>query len=317
MFVVAAVMASKQSVPGSSKQGAPSPGGSRGQEKTAGGRKSSGAEVSRGQGQRSADRKSSEAGSSRGQGQPPVAQKSSDVGAARGSGRPSSEGIVLNRDSLRRALSKKKQDGGPAPAASKAVKAGGAAATASKSDKAPAVMAAVQAAKASAVAIASKADGTSALATGGKVEKRPVEDDAPASKVAKRSEGMTASASKTNKEKADLPPAGRSASEKGKEKRKLEDASPSSRPSKVLAVEGPSCGPEATNLDVDEASLGDIFIPQWRIRERSSVTTRAVAREMFEQCCLFPDLEELAEKDFNFVVEEYASCWAKVTCTIY
>ena len=46
-----------------------------------------------------------------------------------------------------------------------------------------------------------------------------------------------------------------------------------------------------TGTSGQRSLLGPIYVPQWTIREGSSVTDPEVAKEYFEAGCLFPDLQ--------------------------
>ena len=103
----------------------------------------------------------------------------------------------------------------------------------------------------------------------------------------------------------------KSSSGKGKEKRRLEDASLPSRPTKVRMTDDPEDGPAA--VPVEEIPLGKVYVPDWNVREGSSVTTPAVATEMFEHSCLFKDLQQLSACGLHVVAKEFATAWAKVS----
>mgnify|MGYP004609074043 CR=1 FL=1 len=108
----------------------------------------------------------------------------------------------------------------------------------------------------------------------------------------------------------------KSSSDKGKEKRRLEDASRPPRPNKVRVTEGPEGGVGASSsvsAPVGEIPLGGIYVPAWRIREGSSVLTPEVASEMFEHSCLLRDLQQLSAQGLHVVAQEFASAWARVS----
>ena len=106
-----------------------------------------------------------------------------------------------------------------------------------------------------------------------------------------------------------------SSSRKGKEKRRLEDASRPPRPTKVTVTGGSvdTAGSSGSgDTPVEEIPLGDVYVPAWNIRQGSSVVSRPVASEMFEHCCIITDLQQLSAQGLHVVAEEFASAWAKV-----
>ena len=127
--------------------------------------------------------------------------------------------------------------------------------------------------------------------------------------VATASRGQAAATDPKGKASAE-----KSSSDKGKEKRKLEDTSRPPRPNKVRVTEGPEDDVGASSsasAPVGEILLGGIYVPAWRIREGSSVLTLEVASEMFEHSCLLRDLQQLSVQGLHVVMDEFASCWGK------
>ena len=129
--------------------------------------------------------------------------------------------------------------------------------------------------------------------------------------AAKISSGQTAATGSKGKASAE-----KSSSNKGKEKRRLEDAPRPPRPEKVRVVEGPGGGAGASSslgAPVGEIPLGGIYVPAWNIRDGASVLTPEVATEMFEHSCLIRDLQQLSAQGLHVVAQEFASAWARVS----
>ena len=88
-------------------------------------------------------------------------------------------------------------------------------------------------------------------------------------------------------------PLEQSPSGRGKDKRRLKDASRPPHPNKVRVTDGPEGGlgaSSSTSAPVGEIPLGGVYVPAWNIREGSSALDPEVATEMFEHSCLLKDL---------------------------
>ena len=94
----------------------------------------------------------------------------------------------------------------------------------------------------------------------------------------------------------------------------LQDHSPPLPPTRLRlerSTEARSVGDDA-GAPVGETSLERPLVPSRSIRDGSSVTIPEVAMDMFENSCLLRDLQHLSSQGLHMVMEEFASCWAKV-----
>ena len=72
-----------------------------------------------------------------------------------------------------------------------------------------------------------------------------------------------------------------------------------------------------SRVDSAEAPVGEIpsegpHAPLQNTQEEPSVTIPAVAIDMLEKSCLVRDLRHLSMQGLHVVMDEFASCWAKV-----
>ena len=252
----------------------------------------------------------SEAGGNREQGKSP------------GASRPA---VNLSRDALRKSLAQKKQVSGSSTAATTdkgqavattargqaaATTSRGRAAVTSSGQAAATVSSGQAAATGSKSQAAATGSSGQAAATGSKGQATATGSSGQAAVTGSSGQAAaTGSKGQGSLERS-------SSSGKGKEKRRLEDASRPPRPSKVRVTEGPEGGAGASSsvsAPVEEFPLGGIYVPSWRIRKGSTVLTPEVASEMFEHSCLLRDLQQLSAQGLHVVAQEFASAWARVS----
>ena len=116
--------------------------------------------------------------------------------------------------------------------------------------------------------------------------------------AAKKAQQEKATPAEKPKEKAPVEKAKEKAPvKKAKGKRVLQDRSPPLPPTRLRLAsssEMPSGSRGASGsvgASAQMTSLGGVYVPQWNIREGSSVATPEVANELFEGSCLIRDLE--------------------------
>ena len=221
-----------------------------------------------------------------------------------GASRPT---VNLSRDALRKSLAQKKQVSGSSTAATTdkgqavATTARGQAAATTSRGRAAVTSSGQAAATVSSGQAAATTPGGQAAATGSRSQAAATGSSGQAAATGSKGQGSLERSSSSGK---------------GKEKRRLEDASRPPRPSKVRVTEGPEGGAGASSsvsAPVEEVPLGGIYVPSWRIREGSTVLTPEVASEMFEHSCLIRDLQQLSAQGLHVVAQEFASAWARVS----